>query len=58
LGIDKNSRENFIKTMESRKMPYPKMMALTVPANMQDGAKPFFLRSLRTRIKERWAIFG
>jgi sulfur dioxygenase len=58
LGIGKHSREEFSKIMESRKQPCPKMMALTVPANMQDGAKPFFLRSLRTRVKERWAIFG
>lgn len=52
------SREEFVEIMENLDLPYPKMIDVAVPANMQDGAKPFFVHRLRTRAKERWGIFG
>lgn len=53
------SEEEFVEIMNNLDLPYPKMMDIAVPANMLDGAtKPFFIRRLRTRVKERWGIFG
>lgn len=52
------SREEFLKIMNNLDLPYPKMIDVAVPANMEDGAKPFFVRRLRTRVRERWGVFG
>ena len=52
------TKEEFVTIMNELHLPYPNKMDIAVPANMQDGAKPFFVRQLRARIKERWGIFG
>ena len=54
------SKEEFVNIMSevNRNLSRPKQMDITVPANMEDGAKPFFVRSLRTRVKQRWGLFG
>jgi len=57
LGNDK-SKEEFVQFMNDLNLPYPKKMDIAVPANLKDGAKPFFVHTLRTRIKQRWGVFG
>jgi len=52
------TKEEFLEIMKNLDLPYPKKMDVAVPANMLDGAKPFFVRRLRTRVKERWGVFG
>lgn len=52
------SKDEFVKIMNELNLPHPKMMDVAVPANLEDGAKPFFVRSLRSRIKQRWGVFG
>jgi len=52
------TRQEFVEIMANLNLPHPKKMDVAVPANLQDGAKPFFVKALRTRIKHRWGIFG
>ena len=52
------TKEEFVQIMQEVNLPYPKKMDIAVPANLRDGAKPFFVRSLRSHLKERWGIFG
>lgn len=57
LGDGKTKKE-FVDIMSELDLSYPKRMDVAVPANMVDGAKPFFVRTLRTKIKQRWGVFG
>jgi sulfur dioxygenase len=53
------SKEEFVSQTLRQKQPHlPETKDIALPANRRDGAKPFFVRTLRTRIKERWGIFG
>jgi len=52
------TKEEFVQIMEELKLPYPEKIDLAVPANLEDGTKPFFIRSLRTRLSKRWGVFG
>lgn len=52
------SKEEFVRIMNDQKLPRPKLMDVAVPANLEDGGPPFFVRSLRSRIKQRWGVFG
>jgi sulfur dioxygenase len=53
-----DTKEAFVEMMKNLKQPPPKGMEVCVAANLEDGAKPFFVRALRARIKERWGVFG
>lgn len=52
------TKSEFVELMEHLGLDMPQKIDLAVPANLLDGAKPFFIRSLRSRIKNRWGIFG
>lgn len=53
------SKEEFVAhLLRQQQLHLPKIKDTAIPANRRDGAKPFFVRTLRTRIKERWGIFG
>lgn len=52
------TKEELVEIMDNLDLPYPRKMDVAVPANMLDGAKPFFVHRLRTRVKERWGVFG
>jgi sulfur dioxygenase len=52
------TKEEFVQIMNDLNLPHPKMMDIAVPANLEDGAQPFFVRSLRSKIKQRWGVFG
>eukprot|EP00978_Attheya_sp_CCMP212_P021167 scaffold61530_cov51-Attheya_sp.AAC.2 len=54
LSMKKNEKEY----LDAELINYPKIMDIAWPSNLRDGAKPFFVQSLRTGIKERWGIFG
>ena len=56
LGV---SQEDFVASMEDCE-PAAKSSVVntTVPSNLKDGTKPFFVRSLRNPLKDRWGIFG
>ena len=49
---------NFVSHKTVTNNPLQKDSNIVVASNMKDGAKPFHLRSLRTKVKERWGIFG
>ena len=57
-----NTMEEFVEFVNSKQaentVPLPKDTDIIVASNMKDGATPFHLRSLRTRVKQRWGIFG
>ncbi|KAL7538137.1 hypothetical protein ACHAXR_008317, partial [Thalassiosira sp. AJA248-18] len=47
----------FVNRKSDNNMTLPKENMI-IASNMKDGATPFNLRSLRTRVKHRWGIFG
>ena len=57
-----NTMEDFVKLVNSKQaennVRLPRDTDVIVASNMKDGATPFHLRSLRTRVKQRWGIFG
>jgi sulfur dioxygenase len=53
------TKEDFVNIMMyEHNFPKPKRMDIAVPANLKDGTNPFFVRSLRNRLKHRWGVFG
>ena len=55
------TKKEFIEyvNLTARDLPCTsKLTNITKACNMKDGAKPFYVRSLRTRVKHRWGIFG
>ena len=53
------SKDQFVSQMIPQQKPrLPEIKDIALAANRRDGAQPFFIRTLRTRIKERWGIFG
>lgn len=57
-----NTMEDFVDFFNSKaagnNFQLPRDSEIVVACNMKDGAKPFHLHSLRTRVKQRWGIFG
>lgn len=52
------TKEEFVDLMYELCIPKPKEMDVFIPSNLKDGVNPFFVRSLRNRLKHRWGIFG
>ncbi|KAL7536529.1 hypothetical protein ACHAWF_005488, partial [Thalassiosira exigua] len=57
-----NTTEDFVYTanikQDKDRFPVPKDSDMIFACNLKDGAKPFHLHSFRTRVKDRWGIFG
>jgi sulfur dioxygenase len=50
----------FVKVMDQayQHLARPKKMDIAIPSNTADGTEPFFVRSLRARLKDSWGIYA